>query len=133
MSKITVTVTFTEKELREMLISSQHGIEIVDKQRMKKIKPFVVADGEEYFEVMQDHFQMDEEDIHNSYEAFVAGVQYALTKMNTAFEKAGIELEVQSTDLGESMGYMLVRVDDTPEDFVKRVLKKPVLMVEPWL
>ena len=76
---------------------------------------------------------MDEEDIHNSYEAFVAGVQYALTKMNTAFEKAGIELEVQSTDLGESMGYMLVRVDDTPEDFVKRVLKKPVMMVEPWL
>ena len=53
--------------------------------------------------------------------------------MNYAFEKAGIELEVQSTDLGESMGYMLVRVDDTPEDFVKRVLKKPVLMVEPWL
>ena len=37
MSKITVTVTFTEKELREMLISSQHGIEILDKQRMKKI------------------------------------------------------------------------------------------------
>jgi len=76
---------------------------------------------------------MDEEDIHNSYEAFVAGVQYALTKMNEAFERAGIELEVQSADLGESMGYMLVRVDDTPEDFVKRVLKKPVLMVEPWL
>jgi hypothetical protein len=76
---------------------------------------------------------MDEDDIHNSYEAFVAGVQYALTKMNEAFERAGIELEVQSADLGESMGYMLVRVDDTPEDFVKRVLKKPVLMVEPWL
>ena len=37
MSKITVTVTFTEKELREMLISSQHGIEILDKPRMKKI------------------------------------------------------------------------------------------------
>ena len=104
-----------------------------DQKAWKKIRPFVVADGEEYFEVMSDHFQMDEEDIHNSYEAFVAGVQYALTKMNTAFEKAGIELEVQSTDLGESMGYMLVRVDDTPEDFVKRVLKKPVLMVEPWL
>jgi len=28
---------------------------------------------------------------------------------------------------------MLTRVDDTPEDFVKRVLKKPVMMVEPWL
>ena len=104
-----------------------------DQKAWKKIRPFVVADGEEYFGVMQDHFQMDEEDIHNSYEAFVAGVQYALTKMNEAFERAGIELEVQSADLGESMGYMLVRVDDTPEDFVKRVLKKPVLMVEPWL
>ncbi len=104
-----------------------------DQKAWKKIRPFVVADGEEYFGVMQDHFQMDEDDIHNSYEAFVAGVQYALTKMNEAFERAGIELEVQSADLGESMGYMLVRVDDTPEDFVKRVVKKPVLMVEPWL
>jgi len=28
---------------------------------------------------------------------------------------------------------MLVRADDEPEDFVKRVLKKPVPMVEPWL
>ena len=103
-----------------------------DQKAWKKIRPFVVADGEEYFEVMQDHFQMDEEDIHNSYEAFVAGVQYALTKMNTAFEKAGVELEVKQADLGESMGFMLVRVDDEPEDFVKRVLKKPVLMVESW-
>jgi hypothetical protein len=82
---------------------------------------------------MSDHFQMDEEDIHNSYEAFVAGVQYAMTKLNTAFERAGVELEVQEADLGESMGFMLVRVDDTPEDFVKRVLKKPVVMVESWV
>ena len=104
-----------------------------DQKNWKKIKPFVVADGEEYFEVMSDHFQMDEEDIHNSYEAFVAGVQYAMTKLNLAFEKAGVELEVQEADLGESMGFMLVRVDDTPEDFVKRVLKKPVMMVDSWV
>ena len=104
-----------------------------DQKNWKKIKPFVVADGEEYFEVMSDHFQMDEEDIHNSYEAFVAGVQYAMTKLNYAFEKAGVELEVQEADLGESMGFMLVRVDDTPEDFVKRVLKKPVMMVDSWV
>jgi hypothetical protein len=26
-----------------------------------------------------------------------------------------------------------VRTDDEPEDFVKRVLKKPVLMVESWI
>ena len=104
-----------------------------DQKNWKKIRPFVVADGEEYFEVMDKEFQMDEEDIHNSYEAFVAGVQYAMTKLNYAFEKAGVELEVQEADLGESMGFMLVRVDDTPEDFVKRVLKKPVMMVDSWV
>ena len=98
----------------------------------KKIGKFIVADGQEYAEVMLKEFDYDEVN-DGEYQAFQAGVQYALTKMNTAFEKAGIELEVQSTDLGESMGYMLVRVDDTPEDFVKRVLKKPVVMVEPWL
>ena len=104
-----------------------------DQKNWKKIRPFVVADGEEYFEVMDKEFQMDEEDIHNSYEAFIAGVQYAMTKLNYAFEKAGVELEVQEADLGESMGFMLVRVDDTPEDFVKRVLKKPVMMVDSWV
>jgi hypothetical protein len=26
----------------------------------------------------------------------------------------------------------MVRADDEPEDFVKRVLKKPVLMVDSW-
>jgi hypothetical protein len=26
-----------------------------------------------------------------------------------------------------------VRTDDEPEDFVKRVLKKPVMMVESWV
>ena len=108
-------------------------IDSCDQKNWKKIRPFVVADGEEYFEVMDKEFQMDEEDIHNSYEAFVAGVQYAMAKLNYAFEKAGVELEVQEADLGESMGFMLVRVDDTPEDFVKRVLKKPVMMVDSWV
>jgi hypothetical protein len=28
---------------------------------------------------------------------------------------------------------VLVRTDDEPEDFVKRVLKKPVMMVESWV
>jgi hypothetical protein len=31
------------------------------------------------------------------------------------------------------MGFMLVRTDDTPESFVKRVMKKPVVMVESWV
>jgi hypothetical protein len=27
----------------------------------------------------------------------------------------------------------MVRADDEPEDFVKRVMKKPVMMVDSWL
>jgi hypothetical protein len=42
-------------------------------------------------------------------------------------------LEVKEADLVESMGYVLTLADDEPEDFVKRVLKKPVLHVESWV
>jgi hypothetical protein len=31
------------------------------------------------------------------------------------------------------MGFMMVRADDEPEDFVKRVMKKPVMMVDSWI
>ena len=104
-----------------------------DQRAWKKIRPFIVADGEEYFGAMEDQ-GYDKEDIGNGeYEAFQAGVKYALTRMNVAFEKAGVDLQVCEVDLVESMGYMLVRADDEPEDFVKRVLKKPVLMVDSWI
>jgi hypothetical protein len=53
--------------------------------------------------------------------------------MNIAFEKAGVDLQICEVDLVESMGFMLVRADDEPEDFVKRVLKKPVMMVDSWI
>ena len=93
----------------------------------KKINRFVVADGAETGVVLEDAgFEAE-------YEAFDAGVRYALTRMQAAFEAAGLELEIKSADLGEAMGYILTRVDDTPEDFVKRVLKKPVMMVESWV
>ena len=98
----------------------------------KKIGKFIVADGEEYQHVMETEF--DFEDTGSAeYEAFDAGVRYALTKMNLAFEAAGLDLEVKQADLVESMGFVLVRCDDEPESFVKRVLKKPVLMVESWI
>ena len=98
----------------------------------KKIGKFIVADGQEYADVMLKEFDYDEVN-DGEYMAFEAGVKYALTKMNIAFEAAGLDLQVCSADLVESMGYMLVRTDDEPEDFVKRVLKKPVLMVESWI
>jgi hypothetical protein len=69
----------------------------------------------------------------NEIEAFDKGVQYAMTKLNLAFEAAGLELEIKTADLVESMGYVLTRVDDDPESFVKRVLKKPVKIVEGWV
>ena len=103
-----------------------------DQKAWKKIRPFIVADGEEFTEVLLKDFEFDEV-VDSEYEAFQAGVKYALTKMNTAFEKAGVDLQVCEVDLVESYGYMLVRTDDEPEDFVKRVLKKPVMMVEGWV
>jgi hypothetical protein len=98
----------------------------------RKIGKFIVADGQEYAEVMLKEFDYDEVN-EGEYEAFRAGVMYALTKMNIAFEAAALDLEVKEVDLVESMGFMLVRTDDEPEDFVKRVMKKPVMMVDSWL
>ena len=104
-----------------------------DKQsNWKKIGKFIVADGQEYVNIMETEFDF-EDTTDAEYMAFDAGVKYALTKMNIAFEAAGLDLQICSADLVESMGYMLVRADDEPEDFVKRVLKKPVPMVEPWI
>jgi hypothetical protein len=100
----------------------------------KKIGKFIVADGQEYTQVLVDEFDYDRQELEGGeYEIFEAGVKYALTKMNIAFEAAGLDLQICQADLVESMGYMLVRTDDEPEDFVKRVLKKPVLMVESWV
>ena len=103
-----------------------------DQRAWKKIRPFIVADGEEFAEVLLKDFEFDEV-VDSEYEAFQAGVKYALTKMNLAFEKAGVDLQVCEVDLVESMGFMLVRCDDEPEDFVKRVLKKPVMMGDSWV
>lgn len=98
----------------------------------KKISKFIVADGQEYVNVLEKEFDF-EDTTDAEYMAFEAGVKYALSKMNTAFEAAGVDLQVCETDLVESMGFVLVRTDDEPEDFVKRVLKKPVLMVDSWV
>lgn len=98
----------------------------------RKIGKFIVADGQEYVDVMETHFDF-EDTAEGEYAAFDAGVRYALTKMNAAFAAAGLELEVKTADLVEAMGFVLVRSDDDPESFVKRALKKPVLHVESWV
>ena len=103
-----------------------------DQKAWKKIRPFIVADGEEYMEVLEKEFNF-EEVTDTDHEVFEAGVKYALTKMNVALDKAGIDVQICEVDLVESLGYMLVRCDDEPEDFVKRVLKKPVVMVDSWV
>ena len=98
----------------------------------KKIGKFIVADGQDYVNIMEKEFDF-EDTTDSEYAAFDAGVKYALTKMNRAFEAAGVDLQVCETDMVESMGFVLVRADDEPEDFVKRVLKKPVMMVDSWI
>jgi hypothetical protein len=103
-----------------------------DQRAWKKIGKFIVADGQEYVEVMENHFDF-EDTAEGEYAAFDAGVRYALTKMNIALEAAGIDVQICETDLVEAMGFVMVRCDDEPEDFVKRALKKPVLQVESWV
>ena len=98
----------------------------------KKINKFIVADGQEFANIMESEFDFEDTGAHE-YEAFQAGVKYALSKMNVAFEAAGVDLQVCEVDLVESMGFVLVRCDDEPEDFVKRVLKKPITIVESWV
>ncbi len=98
----------------------------------KKINRFILADGQEYADVMLKEFDYDDVG-DGEYAAFEAGVRYALTKMNIALDAADLPLEVAEVDLVEGLGYMLVRTDDTPESFVKRVMKKPVVMVESWV
>lgn len=104
----------------------------MDQKQWKKIGKFIVADGQEYAHIMESEFDF-EDTTDAEYMAFEAGIKYALTKMNAAFEAAGLELEVQEVDLVEALGFMLVRTDDDPETFVKRALKKPVPMVESWI
>ena len=98
----------------------------------KKISKFIVADEQEYNEVMLKEFDYDEVGA-GEYEAFMRGVQYALSKMNIALDAADLPLEVAQVDLVEGYGYMLVRTDDSPESFVKRVMKKPIQIVESWV
>lgn len=98
----------------------------------KKINKFIVADGQEYQHIMETEFDFEETG-GAEYAAFEAGVKYALTKMNIALEAAGLDIQVCEVDLVEAMGFIMVRCDDEPEDFVKRVMKKPVMMVESWV
>ena len=100
----------------------------------RKIGKFIVADGQEYLNAMVEGFDYDAEDVGDGeYAAFDAGVKYALTNINRALEAAGIDIEIKEVDLVESMGFVMVRTDDEPEDFVKRALKKPVMMVDSWV
>lgn len=104
----------------------------MDQKNWRKIGKFIVADGQEYLNVMEKEFDF-EDTTDSEYAAFDAGVKYAFTKLNAALEAAGVDLEIKEIDLVEAMGFLLVRTDDEPEDFVKRALKKPVLMVDSWV
>jgi hypothetical protein len=103
-----------------------------DQKAWKKINKFIVADGQEYAHIMESEFDFEDTG-DGEYAAFDAGVKYALTKMNLALEAAGVDLQICEVDLVESMGFVMVRCDDEPEDFVKRALKKPVMMVDSWV
>ena len=108
--------------------------EYEDHTQWDKIKPFIVFDGDDMQHVMENEFDMDlEEADNNTYEAFNAGVQYALRRVNEVLEAAGVDLEIVESDLGNNYGYILTVTGDEPEDFIKRVMKKPRKVVDSWV
>ena len=108
--------------------------EYEDPTEWDKIKPFIVFDADDATTVMEEEFDMDLEDASEDvYEAFNAGAQHALRRVNEALEAAGVDLEIVESDLGNNYGYILTVTGDEPEDFIKRVMKKPRKVVESWV
>jgi hypothetical protein len=105
--------------------------DVEDQKQWNKINDFILADGQEYTEVMEAEFGF-EDTSDTEYAAFEAGIKYALSKLNVAFKRAGLPLEVQEVDLVEAGGFALTRAKDTPESFINRVLKKPAVKVQSW-
>ena len=101
-----------------------------DTEQWAKIEPFVVFDCDNVQVEME---RADFYDISSDeYEAFQAGVEHALAKVNLALESAGVDLRIASSDLGNNMGYILIKEGDTPKTWAKRVFKKPRRVVDSW-
>ncbi len=101
-----------------------------DQKQWAEIEPFIVYDESCTEELMEDVFtDITREEV----DAFQAGMECAFKKINATLAVANVPLEIQWTDLGNNGGYMLVRVDDTPESFVHRVFKKPLKRVDSWV
>ena len=105
-----------------------------DPKQWDKIKTFIVYDADDAAHVLDTEFGIESDDLDNtSYETFDAGIQYALRRVNEVLEAAGVDLEIAQTDLGNNYGYILNVVGDEPEDFIKRVMKKPRRVVDSWV
>lgn len=93
-----------------------------DAKAWAKIEPFVVFDCDDIELVLEqnDFYEITDNEI----QAFDVGVEHAFEKINAALRAAGVHLEVASSDLGNNMGYVLVRTDDTPATFVQRAMNK---------
>ena len=92
-----------------------------DAKAWAKVEPYIVADADKYGQVMQEEFNFTDITT-DEYEAFDSGVVYAMAKINAAFKTVGVNLEIKQTDLGNDSGFVLVFDDESPEDFVRRVL-----------
>ena len=105
-----------------------------DPKQWDKIKNFIVYDADDAAHVLDTEFDLERDDLDNtSYQTFDAGVQYALRRVNEVLEAAGVDLEITQTDLGNNYGYLLTVVGDEPEDFIKRVMKKPRRVIDSWV
>ena len=92
-----------------------------NKRNWKRIDKFIIAASDETADALaNDGFYDITED---ECEAFDAGIQHALKGVNKALKAAGVAVEIRRCDLVDNLGYVLVNKGDTPESWVKRVLK----------
>jgi hypothetical protein len=84
---------------------------------------FLVSDGTEHEEIMQGYFGYDEVR-SDDYEAFAAGVQYAVSRMNAALSAAGSKLEIKQVDLADGDGFLLCESDQTESQWARAVFSK---------
>lgn len=119
MKETTLNLEFQQFDVNE----ASEGWDYESDKDWAQFNQFLVSDGCEHEEIMQGYFGFDEVD-SNDYEAFEAGVQYAVARMNTALQAAGSKLEIKAVDLVDGSGFLLCESDQTETQWARAVFSK---------
>ena len=110
----------TTYEFPELDLSDGDYFDPEDRAVWDEINKSIVYDFETVEEDMAvyGYYNITDEEI----DAFSDGAKYAFKKVNEALKIAGINAQVCYLDLVDGTGYILTQVNESPQDFVNRVL-----------